>query len=122
MTTDTPLMTALTFDREREDWHCSTGLIKEKVPRPVLTDDDRNSVIIRVQYAGFCGSDRGIWWRKAFGDMIIGSLDDTQSDKRIVGHELLGEVVELGLMSPEFELEIVYLRRATSFAGCAYNV
>ena len=29
--------------------------------------------------------------------MIIGSLDDTQSDKRIVGHELLGEVVELGV-------------------------
>ena len=96
MSTDTPLMTALTFDRSREDWHCSTGLIKEKVPRPVLSDEDRNSVIIRVQYAGFCGSDRGIWWRKAFGDMIIGSLDDTQSDKRIVGHELLGEVVELG--------------------------
>ena len=28
--------------------------------------------------------------------MILGSLDDTQTDKRIVGHELLGEVVELG--------------------------
>ena len=95
MTTDMPLMTALTFDRAREDWHCSTGLIKEKVPA-CLDDNDRNSVIIRVQYAGFCGSDRGIWWRKAFGDMIIGSLDDTQSDKRIVGHELLGEVVEIG--------------------------
>jgi len=96
MSTDTPLMTALTFDRSREDWHCSTGLIKEKVQRPVLTDNDRDSVIIRVQYAGFCGSDRGIWWRKAFGDMILGSLDDSQTDKRIVGHELLGEVVELG--------------------------
>jgi threonine 3-dehydrogenase len=96
MSTDTPLMTALTFDRSREDWHCSTGLIKEQVPRPVLTDGDRDSVIIRVQYAGFCGSDRGIWWRKAFGDMILNSLDDNHSDKRIVGHELLGEVVELG--------------------------
>ena len=45
MTTGTPLMTALTFDRE--DWHCSTGLIEEKVPRPVLTDNDRNSVIVK---------------------------------------------------------------------------
>ena len=96
MRTDNQMMTALTFDRSREDWHCSTGLIKETIPRPVLTDNDRNSVIIRVQYAGFCGSDRGIWWRKAFGDMIIGSLDETQTNKRIVGHELLGEVVELG--------------------------
>ncbi len=96
MSTDAPLMTALTFDRSREDWYCSTGLIKEKVPRPVLNETDRDSVIIRVQYAGFCGSDRGIWWRKAFGDMILGSLDNTKTDKRIVGHELLGEVVELG--------------------------
>ena len=96
MSANAPLMTALTFDRSREDWHCSTGLIKEKVLRPVLTNNDRNSVIIRVQYAGFCGSDRGIWWRKAFGDMILGSLDDTNTDKRIVGHELLGEVVEIG--------------------------
>ncbi len=92
----TKMMTALTFDRSRGDWHCSTGLIKENVPRPTLTDQDRDSVIIRVNYAGFCGSDRGIWWRKAFGDMILNSLDKEHSDKRIVGHELLGEVVEMG--------------------------
>lgn len=96
MTTPTDLMTALTFDRKREDWHCSSGLVKEKVPKPTLTPSDRNSVIIRVQYAGFCGSDRGIWWRKAFGDMILESLQQHDDDKRIVGHELLGEVVEIG--------------------------
>ena len=90
------MMTALTFDRSREDWHCSTGLIKENVPVPTLNNNDRDSVIIRVKYAGFCGSDRGIWWRKAFGDMILGSLDKSNLDKRIVGHELLGEVVEIG--------------------------
>lgn len=92
-------MWALTFDRSREDWAGSTGLVKERVPRPRLDDPDgadRSNVIIRVKYAGFCGSDRGIWWRKAFGDMILGSLDEEGRDKRIVGHELLGEIVEMG--------------------------
>lgn len=92
-------MWALTFDRSREDWSGSTGLVKERVPVPVLTDPDgadRSNVIIRVKYAGFCGSDRGIWWRKAFGDMILGSLDDEGQDRRVVGHELLGEIVAVG--------------------------
>ena len=96
-TSDT--MWALTFDRSRETWAGSTGLVKERVARPVLSDPDgadRSNVIVRVKYAGFCGSDRGIWWRKAFGDMILGSLDDEGKDKRVVGHELLGEVVAMG--------------------------
>lgn len=92
-------MWALTFDRSREQWDSSTGLVKERVPRPVLAEPDgvdRSNVIIRVKYAGFCGSDRGIWWRKAFGDMILDSLAAEGQPKRIVGHELLGEVVEVG--------------------------
>jgi len=89
-------MTALTFDSSREKWEDSTGLVKEKVSRPTLGENDRDSVIIKLHYAGFCGSDRGIWWRKAFGDMILGSLEQEGQTKRIVGHELLGEVVEKG--------------------------
>jgi threonine 3-dehydrogenase len=93
-------MQALTFDRAREPWASSTGLVKERISVPELVDPsngrDRASVIIKVHYAGFCGSDRGIWWRKAFGDMILGSLDEEGQDKRVVGHELLGEVVDLG--------------------------
>lgn len=92
-------MWALTFDRSREDWAGSTGLVKERIPVPVLADpdgEDRSNVIIRVKYAGFCGSDRGIWWRKAFGDMILGSLDEEGRDRRVVGHELLGEIVAVG--------------------------
>ena len=64
-------MKALTFDTSREKWEESTGLVKEDIPRPTLSSSDRDSVIIKVHYAGFCGSDRGIWWRKAFGDMIL---------------------------------------------------
>ncbi len=92
-------MVALTFDRSREDWGSSTGMVKERVPVPRLNEPDgadRSNVIIRVKYAGFCGSDRGIWWRKAFGDMVLGSLDDEGADRRVFGHELLGEIVEMG--------------------------
>ena len=93
-------MDALTFDRSREDWESSTGLVKERIPVPVIDesddDSDRSQCIIKVHYAGFCGSDRGIWWRKAFGDMILGSLDREQKDKRVVGHELIGEIVDCG--------------------------
>lgn len=63
---------------------------------PGVDDADRSSVIIKVKYAGFCGSDRGIWWRKAFGDMIGGSLIEERKTTRIVGHELLGEIVVVG--------------------------
>ena len=87
-------MTALTFDRQRDGWDTSTGLVKDRVPMPVLSAPDE--VLIRVKYAGFCGSDRGIWWRKAFGDMILGSLAEEGRSRRIVGHELLGEIVEVG--------------------------
>ena len=89
-------MIALTFDRSRERWSESTGLVKESVPVPTLLPDERDSVVIKVHMAGFCGSDRGIWWRKAFGDMIQDSLEASKQDRRIVGHELLGEVVEAG--------------------------
>ena len=92
-------MWALTFDKAREDWATSTGLVRERVPRPVLAEPahaDGTFVIIKVKYAGFCGSDRGIWWRKAFGDMILDSLDGEGKTTRVVGHELLGEIVEVG--------------------------
>jgi threonine 3-dehydrogenase len=92
-------MWALTFDRSREEWACSKGLVKERVAVPRLVDPegvDAEQVLLRVRYAGFCGSDRGIWARKAFGGMILGSLDEEAKDKRVVGHELLGEVVSVG--------------------------
>ena len=99
-------MYALTFDRSRESWAGSTGLVRERMPAPILEEPndgaDRSNVIIEVMYAGFCGSDRGIWWRKAFGDMILGSLDDEGRDKRVVGHELLGEIVAMGSRVAEF--------------------
>ena len=93
-------MSALTYDRSTDPWETSRGLRKLEVPRPVLDSRrdprDGSCVIIRVLYAGFCGSDRGIWFRKAFREMIHGSLDQEQQDRRIIGHELLGEIVQVG--------------------------
>jgi len=93
----TTTMTALTFDTQRDGWESSTGMVKDRVPVPSFDPEiDHASVLIKVKYAGFCGSDRGIWWRKAFGDMIEGSLAEERKTTRIVGHELLGEIVEVG--------------------------
>jgi len=93
-------MWALVYDRRKDPWEKSRGLRKERVPRPRLDVSadyrDAGMVIVKPLYSGFCGSDRGIWFRRSFGDMILSSLDKEQKDVRIVGHELLGEVVEAG--------------------------
>ncbi|MBN1297618.1 zinc-binding dehydrogenase [bacterium] len=92
-------MWALTYDR-REDWASTRGLKKQLMPIPRIDEkthpEDIDQVLIKVKYAGFCGSDRGIWFRSAFGPSIIQSLEREKRDIRIIGHELLGEVVEAG--------------------------
>jgi threonine 3-dehydrogenase len=93
-------MWALVFDRTKDDWEGSKGLRKARVPRPVLDEKrdatDKDAAIVRIQFTGFCGSDRGIWFRSAFRPMIFDSLDQEKKDFRVVGHELLGEVAEVG--------------------------
>ena len=85
-------MRALTLDRTREQWDSSSGMVMDEVPDPTGAED---RVLVRVRYTGFCGTDRGIWARKAFGDLIAESLDEQRTDRRIFGHELLGEIVEV---------------------------
>jgi threonine 3-dehydrogenase len=93
-------MWALVYDRKKDPWSTSRGLRKEQVPRPVLDVArdyrDTGMVVIKPRFAGFCGSDRGIWFRRSFGPMIAASLDREGKDQRVIGHELLGEVVEAG--------------------------
>jgi len=93
-------MQALIYDRSLDPWESSTGLRKVELPTPRLeprvSPQDRSAVVIRTLYAGFCGSDRGIWFRKAFHDMIYDSLDEQDTNRRVVGHELLGQIVEVG--------------------------
>lgn len=93
-------MWALVYDRARDPWESSTGLRKERMPCPRLdpATDYRDSswVIVKPKFAGFCGSDRGIWFRRSFGDMIYRTLDELGRERLTMGHELLGEIVEAG--------------------------
>jgi len=96
-------MWALVFDTKKDKWDRSTGLRKDRVPKPKL-DEDKNPldaayVVLKVLYTGVCGSDAGIWYRTSFKDMVHKSLEDEGKTTRIVGHEILGEVVETGSVS-----------------------
>src|SRR5580693_6103555 len=90
-------MLALTYDRDTDPWESTLGLRKTEVERPWIDETrdyhDRSSVLVRPIMTGFCGSDRGIWFRAAFKDMIFRSLDRDQKSSRIIGHELLGKIV-----------------------------
>lgn len=92
-------MQALVFDTS-QGWETSSGFEKVVVPEPVIDEKnnpvDARAVIIKVHYAGVCGSDRGIWRRQAFRDQILGSVAAEGKSHRILGHEFFGEVVAIG--------------------------
>jgi threonine 3-dehydrogenase len=96
-------MWALVLDTKKDSWTKSTGLRKERVPKPELDESkyplDAAYVIVKVLYSGVCGSDAGIWFRTSFKDMIYDSLANEGKTTRIVGHEILGRVVEAGSVS-----------------------
>ena len=85
-------MWALVHDRRADAWETTVGLRRERVRRPRLDPArdwrDSGAVIVRPRFAGFCGSDRGVWFRRAFRDTVLGSLDQEGGDVRILGHEL----------------------------------
>src|SRR3989344_6808773 len=93
---------ALTFDSKEDGWDKSRGFVMREVSMPVLDEktnpEDALSVILKMRYAGVCGSDRGLWYRKAFKDMVLGSLEKEGKTLRITGHEFLGEIIEAGSM------------------------
>ncbi len=93
-------MWALTYRRDTDPWETTVGLRKSEVERPVIDESkdyhDRSSVLVKPMMTGFCGSDRGIWFRKAFKDMIFKSLDRDKTETRVIGHEVLGKVVQVG--------------------------
>jgi threonine 3-dehydrogenase len=93
---------ALTFDREKDGWEKSRGFVMREVPMPVLDEknnpEDALSVVLKVRYAGVCGSDRGLWYRDAFKDMVHDSLKREGKTLRITGHEFAGEIAQIGSM------------------------
>ena len=96
-------MKALVLDVPRDNWETTKGMSMMDVPVPELDESrrpaDSNKCIIKPLYTGFCGSDKGIWFRHSFKDMIFDSLDQEKREYRICGHELLGEIVEAGSYS-----------------------
>jgi threonine 3-dehydrogenase len=100
----TRTMQALVYDKSAMPWDKTRGFVKREMPRPVLdessTPADADNVIIKMIYAGFCGSDRGIWNRTAFKGHIFDSLKKERQTTRIIGHELVGEIVEVGSRVP----------------------
>lgn len=99
-----PTVQALTFDSKTDGWDKSRGFVMREVPMPVLDEknnpEDALAVIVKMRFAGVCGSDRGLWYRKAFKDMVLGSLEKEGKTMRITGHEFVGEIVEVGSMVP----------------------
>ncbi len=93
-------MQALVYDKASMPWDKTRGFVRREVPRPVLDEAgdprDADNVVIKVIYAGFCGSDRGIWHRTAFKGHIFESLKREGRTTRIIGHEMVGEIVEVG--------------------------
>jgi threonine 3-dehydrogenase len=93
-------MPALVFDTAKDAWDGSKGFRRAEVPRPRLDErsdpEDAGRVVVRVAYAGVCGSDRGIWFRTSFRSMILDSLRDEGKTTRVIGHELFGELAEVG--------------------------
>ncbi|MFO7655370.1 MAG: zinc-binding dehydrogenase [Candidatus Krumholzibacteriia bacterium] len=93
-------MKALVYDKASMPWDSTRGFESREVPRPTLDENarpaDADSVIVKVVYAGFCGSDRGIWNRTAFKGMIFDSLKREGGTVRVIGHEMIGEVVDVG--------------------------
>ena len=93
---------ALTLDLKEDGWEGSRGFVMRNVPMPVLDEkknpSDATCVILKIRYAGVCGSDRGLWYRTAFKDLVHSSLKKENKTLRITGHEFLGKIVEAGSM------------------------
>ncbi len=116
-------MLALVFDAVKDGWDSSTGFRKASVPRPRLDEradpEDASRVIVRVRYAGVCGSDRGIWYRSSFKGMILDSLLDEGKTCRVIGHELVGAIAEVGTRArSRFELREGQIVAAESHIVC----
>ena len=91
---------ALTFDTNTDGWESSTGFIKREIPMPKLDEQtnarDALMVLIEIQYAGVCGTDRGIWHRQVFKELIHRSLEREGKTQRILGHEFVGKIMQAG--------------------------
>ncbi len=112
-------MKALIYDKNKGHWDDTRGFWMIDVEEPKVEDLKPDEVIIKMQYAGFCGSDRGMWSRSSFGPLVLSSLDSENKEQRIIGHELLGEIVELGAgVASKYDLKKGDIVSAESHITC----
>lgn len=95
-------MNSLVIDTSDKPFAESHGFTLADLPMPVLDEtanpEDAASVIVKMRYAGVCGSDRGLWHRSAFKEPFTSALQAEGKTSRIVGHEFVGEIVQSGSM------------------------
>ncbi len=93
-------MKALILPVNRQTWSSTKGYQLQEVPTPVLDEKknpaDSKNVILEPIYGGVCGTDKGIWFRKAFKDSILHHLEQDRRDYFVMGHEVLARIVEVG--------------------------
>ncbi len=97
-------MKALVFDKSKYDWETSKGFELVDIPEPVLGEGDEDKIILKVHYAGVCGTDKGIWNRQAFKEQILSSIDKENKTYRQLGHEFFGQVKDKGLNVKDIEI------------------
>ncbi len=93
-------MKSLVLSVDRNTWESTTGYTLESVADPELNEKtnpaDAEAALIEPIYAGVCGTDKGIWYRKAFRDPILKFLEKDGVGYRIAGHEMVGRITALG--------------------------
>lgn len=93
-------MKALILPVTRSNWATTKGYELRDVPAPVLDEKkdpaDADRVLIEPIFGGVCGTDKGIWFRKAFREAILSHMEKDKREHFVMGHELLGRIVELG--------------------------
>jgi len=93
-------MKALILPVTRSTWAGTVGYELSDIPAPILDEkkdnEDAQRVLIEPIYAGVCGTDKGIWFRKAFRESILTHMEQDKRPYFVMGHELLGRIVEVG--------------------------
>jgi threonine 3-dehydrogenase len=93
-------MKALVLPVTRANWNSTKGYELREVQAPTLNEqkdpEDAKRVLIEPIFGGVCGTDKGIWFRKAFREAILGHMEKDKREHFVMGHELLGRIVELG--------------------------
>lgn len=114
-------MKALVFDTTLGNWDETRGFELQDVPAPVLDEKkdptDADKVLMKVHYAGICGTDRGIWNRVAFENQILASIKAEGGTRRILGHEFFGEVAALGSKASSLAPSPIPLNKGGALGG-----